>query len=332
MSKKSIVLVGCLLMIFVGSVVFPVNTWAQNNSLLFGQKQKYSAVVRSDGKVIVYGKIILDNSSKKDITQTSFTVPKGVAIDNLSVYQITLPERCTSTQKETTQSTTSSLYGYGRSCQEIERDVFETGGGYYYYYDSGSDDALVYKDVKLGKDNGTYTLALSDPIKPQKQGAYLVAYSVDEGYVTEQFGLYTLSFKTLQVPDSVKEVQVGVDLSSDLYSKEKPSNIEDGSAKLEDVNLASGVSKSDSSMTNEGLDKLQSNIGQGGVFIKTGKGLLPNESFVVNGEFADAAWKLQIGWIIGGIVGFIVAGVLMYVLFRKASEHEFEPVSKSKKG
>lgn len=295
-------------------------------SLLFGQKQAYTAVVRADKKVVTYGKIYLNNAQDTELKNTSFTLPGGVGVSNLSLYQVTLPERCQielAENKDTPQPRDASYYnGSNYNCDRLEESTFnfdEYGYGYY-VPPSDTDSQLVYKTINSSKNGGTYNLSLPNPLKPQERGAYIVSYIANEGYVTGSFGLYNLKFKTLKVPQSIEEVRVAVDVASDLYTREKRSEITSNKASLD---LASGATEMrGSSIQNKSLDELQGSIGSGGTFTKTGKSLAPNEEFVVNGEFADAAWKLNIGWIVGSIVGLVVIIGLLILLLKKAQQQD----------
>jgi hypothetical protein len=295
----------------------PTHAYAES-SLLFGQKHAYTAVVRADKRVVTYAKIYLTNADSHELSKTSFSLPDGVKVSNLSVYQITLPERC---KTETTTKSTTESYDPSAplSCTTLESQVFNfDSDGYYGYYSYPQPDSqLTYKQIPTNDQTGSvYSLALPDPIKSQKQGAYLVSYIADEGYVTGNFGLYGLQFKTLKVPDSIQEVRVSVDVSEDLYTQAKRSSITSASSSLD--TLSSGATSVKDGVQNKSIDMLQSNIGTGGVFTKTGKSLAPNEVFVDNGQFADAAWKLNLWWIVGSIVGLIVLTCLIVVLMRKA--------------
>ncbi len=295
------------------------------DSLLFGQKQAYTAVVRADKKVVTYAKIYLNNAGESDLKTTKFTTPADVDISNLSIYQISLPQRC---EKELAESKTTPpernqpyYNGYSYDCNNLEERTFSFDDyGYGYYDSSGSDTQLVYKTVDSKKDGDTYSLTLPSPIKPGERGAYLVSFIANDGYVSGGLGLYNLKLKTLKVPQSVEEVRVAVEVASDLYTREKRSEIKSGAASLD---LAAGTTMSaKDSIQNKSLDKLQGGIGSGGTFTKTGKSLTPGEEFVVNGEFADAAWKLNLGWIAGGIIGAVVLLGATVLLLKKAGQEE----------
>lgn len=301
-----------------------------DDSLLFGQKQAYSAIVRTDQKVVTYAKIFLQNPDEKELKNTSFSVPNGVNITNLSVHQILLPTKCkdkapTNSNQMTANSPSAYPNNYSSTdCSTLEKNAYEFdqyGYGYYDYSNTGTDSQYIYKQLTLPKSGNTYNLTLPEPIKSQKRGAYIVSYIATTGYVKGSLGLYDLDFKTLQVPQSVEEVRVAVDVASDLYTKEKRSEISSGGASSDAITSQANETKNGSAQSKD-LDKLQGSIGSGGSFTKTGKALAPNEVFVVHGSFADAAWKLNLGWIIGSIIGLIVAIGLVVVLLRKAQQQE----------
>lgn len=303
------------------TVATSMSSQAQASSLLFGQKQAYSAVVRSDKRVVTYGKIFINNTDDTPVSKGTFTLPDDIKISNLSLYQVTLPERCTRNEDDASSSISSRTYPYyENTCTNIERGAFDFDQYSSYYIDRTSGDSqLVYKEINPTRNDKTYSFDLPDPIKSQKRGAYLVAYMAEEGYVSGSFGMYSLAFKTLKTPESVEEVRVSVDVSSDLYTKSRASNITRESSSL---NITDGATSANGGVTSKSLDGLQQSIGNGGVFTKTGKALAPSETFVVNGDFADAQWKLNLWPIVGSIVGFVVLIGLTIFLMKKAQKHE----------
>lgn len=292
------------------------------SSLLFGQNQSYSAIVRSDGAVVTYAKILLNNQTGEDLAKTKFTAPEGVKLDNLEAYQVLLPERCvTEENPETVKNQTTPDYNYSRTyiapCSDVEEQVFGFSQ-YSYYYD---ESPLVYKQINTAQKDSTYEVILPEPIKSGKRGAYIVAYSTKD-YTKNTLGMYELEFKTLKVDQAIENIRVSVDVSNDLYTKVGKSTISNDRMDLGDSITTSSVSEG-LSMKNSSLDRLQASIGRGGVFEKTGKSLVANETFIVKGSFADAAWKLYIWWIIGGIISLGALIFLTIFLLKKAdaSQH-----------
>jgi hypothetical protein len=303
------------------TVVASQSSQTQASSLLFGQKQAYSAVVRSDKRVVTYGKIFINNTDDTPVSKGTFTLPDDVKISNLSLYQVTLPERCSDSEGDALPSTSAQTYPYYRTtCTDIERGAFDFDQYSSYYIDSSSGDSqLVYKEIDPTRNDKTYSFDLPNPIDSQKRGAYLVAYMAEEGYVSGAFGMYSLAFKTLKTPESVEEVRVSIDVSSDLYTRARASNINRESSSL---SITDGATSSEGGVTSKSLDGLQQSIGNGGVLTKTGKALAPDETFVVNGDFADAQWKLNLWPIVGSIVGGIILLGLTVFLMKKAQKHE----------
>jgi hypothetical protein len=324
----SILISPLLLLISVCTVMSATASAVADDSLLFGQKHAYSAVVRSDKKVVTYAKIYLNNPDETELKNSSFTLPEGISVSNLSIYQIILPERCQAEMNKigaasgVTDNFSHDPYSTNPTCSSLEERTFsfdEYGYGYY-DYSSASDSQLVYKEVDSKKRNNTYELNLPSPIKAQKRGAYIVSYIANQGYVSGDFGLYNLKFRTLKVPQSIEQVRVAVDVASDLYTREKRSEIT-SSTTSDSLKFNMGTEQS-ASLQNKSLDRLQGSIGSGGTFMKTGKNLTPNEEFVVNGEFADEPWKLNIGWIVGGFLGLVLVIGLLILLLKKAQQQE----------
>ncbi len=317
-------LLALLLLAAAAVVGFTSEGASADNSLLFGQKQAYTSIVRSDQKVVTYAKFVYNNPDTNAFSKSSFTIPDGVKVSNVTAYQILPPSKCSGEASEAEQEDDSQArYAYQPSCASIKDDIFTIDSYGYYYYGS-SEANLRYKPIDLKQQGSGYSFSFPEPIASQERGAILVSYIAPEGYVSGNFGLYHLKFKTLQVPQSIEEVRVAVDVSSDFYTRAKQSSIETSS--LED-GISTGASAADSSgaLKSTSLDKLQSSIGQGGEFTKTGKSLMPDETFVVEGDFADAAWKLNIGWIIGGSIGLIVLIALSIILMKKANSVHANP-------
>lgn len=326
---------GIIATLSLGVAIYFTSVARADTSLLFGQKHAYSATVRPDGKVITYGKVVLNNPDDSPVKETTFTVPKGVEISNLSIYQILVPERCAKEKPATTEAQQQEPLiapdypRYETPCEYVEQHAFELNEYDTYGYRGSDDSRLRYSAIKPAQNGNTFTLTLPEPIQPQKRGAYIVAYMVNKGYVNDTLGLYSLQFKTLQVPQAIEEVRVSVDVSSDLYTKVKRSTIQP--ATEDSLSLTSGASAgADQAVESRNLDKLQSSVGTGGTFTKTGKNLTPNETFVVSGEFADAIWKLYLWWIIGTLVGGILIVVLIIFLLKKADQQS-TPKKKGKK-
>lgn len=288
-------------------------------SLLFGQKHAYSAVVRTDKRVVVYGKIFLSNPKDQAVTNASFTLPSGVEASNISIFQVTLSDSCKNSLKTAAPSSEDLIARpYYDSCEQLERNAFGFDDYYGYYYDSSDANAkLVYKEIQSAVSGATYSFDLPEAIESNSRGAYLVSYMAEKGFVSGNLGVYDLKFKTLEVADSIEEVRVSVDVSSDLYTRAKRSAITRTSSELSIADAAK--SSSGNGITSDSLDSLQSTIGRGGAFEKTGKALAPNETFVVNGTFADSAWKLYIWQILGLLLAAAVAVAAIVFLLKMAN-------------
>lgn len=319
-----------LLLSFIAVMVVVSGSTSQSvsatSSLLFGQKQAYTAVVRTDQKVVTYAKLIYTNPETNAFSKSSFTVPSGVEVSDVSAYQILPPSRCDNEPEKPAERSTA--YPYESSCDTIKENIYDLNSYGYYYYDQ-SEASLRYKPVTLQKQGATYSFTLPEPIESQGQGAVLVSYIAHKGYVSGSLGLYSLNFKTLQVPQSIEEVRVAVDVSSDLYTRSGKSSVE--SSDLFESGLGATAAKS-GDVSSSNLDKLQGSIGNGGAFTKTGKSLVANETFVVKGEFADEAWKLNIGWIVGGVIGLIAVLALSFFLMKKANSTNNKALKGTKKG
>lgn len=274
------------------------------NELLLGQNHKYTVTFRGNGEAIVYAKLIINNPNDEEITDFSFEVPKTIPSE-MVIYQQILPKRCAETEQISTKN-----QQYKTICKRFEYpDYNNYYSGYSSYYDGGS-SKTVYKKIDLSASGNLYKLSLPNSIEPYKSGAIIVSYAT-KGYARNNLGLFKFNFETLKVPSRINEVEVAVDVDSDLIMKGKKSKVNYNTTKNKsDTAPALGVAPS---ITSPSLDRLVNNIGESGVLTKEAKNLSPNESFSVKGEYAVNWWRLYIGQIF--IVIFVIVAVFAGLYF-----------------
>lgn len=311
------------LLVAAAALVVSTASPAQADSLLFGQTQSYTATMRADKRVVTHAKLIFTNSSDKQQESTSFTIPEGIKASNVAVYQIIPPHKaCKSYEtlqqwQERTPDTPADLklqqsYQADKKCldqaspKEYDLDYnFKSYASTYSYRgmpESSESNNISFEKLTPKQNGNAYTIPLSLPLQPQKDGAILVAY-LGEGFVSEFAGNYSYNYKTLQVNDAVENVTVAINLDEDLYSKGTKART---AAPEIATDMASGSSKSSTPMSSNNLTDLQNTIGSGGTITRSSAHLLPGDSFSVSGSFADSPWKLYYGEIGIGLLLFII--------------------------
>lgn len=279
----------------------PVAAEFKTDSLLFGQRHYYSVIFRGNGEAIVYAKLVVTNSEDEPMEKFIFQIPV-VEPYEMSVYQMELPKVC-------------AEYDYSKSGRECLRYRDPDYDSYYYYYYGNKEDA-TYTKIKYEKTNQTYTLELPTPVESHKTTAIILTYA-GKGYVKNSFGRMKFAFETPKVANRIQEINVAVDVDSDLYLRGKKTQIDYDSSnsgiKAEASLDAAGVSSVE-------LDRLQNQIGHYGVVQKEAKNLAPNESMIVRGEYATSWFKLYLKQILISltiIIAIIIGSIFLSKWWKK---------------
>ena len=262
------------------------------SDLFFGQNHYYSVIFRVNGEAIVYAKLVVTNSGDEPMTDFSFEVPK-VDPYEMTAFQMELPKVCV-------EYDYSKSYRQGDCLRYRDPDY----NGYYYYYSSGE---ATYSKTKYNKSGRKYTLQLPNELKPQKTTAFLVTYAA-KGYVQSSFGRMKFDFETLKVDSRIQNLDVAVDVDSDLVLRGKRAEL-DYSSGQKSLTADSAIQAGINSVE---LDKMQGSIGRYGVLEKSAKSLAPGESFVVRGEYATTWLKLYTKQILVvlAVIATIAAGLV----------------------
>jgi len=280
----SLILVVTILLVgFVGSTV-------AQGEIFFGQNHFYTVTFRGNGEAIVFAKIVIVNPDEKPLTKMSFEVPK-VNPTEMSMYQMKLPRECID-------------YDYnspGRPCLKW-RDPDYTG---YYNYRDGETE---YQKIDFNKTENNYNLILPTPLEPYKSTAVIIAYSA-KGYVDKSMGLYNFSFETIKVPSRIEEINVTVNVDSDLYLRGNKANVDYApSSSFEDSIVPV------SSLSSRSLDNVVGKIGSYGSLMKKATNLSPNETFVVRGDYSTSWFYLYLKSILITILIIFAIFIGVYLL------------------
>ncbi|NOY14869.1 MAG: hypothetical protein GXP43_01485 [bacterium] len=302
---KAITLVFSLLVL--SWFLFAPATVSAQSGLLFGQNHFYTVVFRGNGEAVVYVKMVITNPNDRLMTNFSFTVPK-VSPSEMAIYQMKLPPRCI-------------RYDYKskfRVCLEYKEPDYL--GSYY----PGGPIQPSYKKIEYEKSGNLYRFDLPTPVRPYKTTALIIAYTA-KGYVTKNLGLYKFNFETLKVPFRINQVNVAVDVDSDLYLKGKRAsvNYQQESPELSTASIKKSISSPE-------MDKLVNTIGYSGALFKRAKNLAPNESLSVKGTYAASKIRLYLSSIMWALAVVAAIFLALYLLTKILKNRNAKPKKENK--
>lgn len=288
-------------------------------STLLGQKQTYQVVLRSDGTVVSYAKLVFGNTTDKTQKEIGFMLPKGVKADGLEVIQIIPPTVCAkyADSQTTTNSVNPSADTKNRQCLEekVLNEYLDAGNSYGYDYNYNySSSQLKYQLAKTKQSGQKVTVILPNEVSAQQTGVILVSYRT-KSMVEGSFMTSTLHYKTLAVDAPVNQAKVYISVDDDLFVKDRSTKGTYTSAAKTGMQ---GLSVRTGATENKAMDRFVQNMEYGGGAIeRTATSLAKGETYEMSIVYADAAWKLYVWWIIGGIlaVALLIAG--MTAVYRK---------------
>lgn len=308
---------------------------AQAASLLPSEKHLYTVQLRSDKRALNYAKIIFENKhSENDMTTYTFSLPQGVEVQDLTSQQILAKRQgnnpsqpCSAYESledwkiRTGRGSQSWSPSYIPPSYEAEKiclqkedgtgaDEYDEDFDYYsntssskyysYSYYSSRDDQFKYADLDLKESEGKYTITLSNPVKPGKQGAILISY-ISQDFISGALGYYQYQYKTLVSQQTIESATVAINFDSGLYSRDaKQKRTSETSTTSDSSGLSAGASANANS--SRSTDNLQWNIGQGGIYTKTQDNLIPGDVMTVKGVFAEHPLLLFTKEIIIGLI------------------------------
>jgi hypothetical protein len=256
------------------------------DQLLLGQNHDYSVVFRGNGEAIVYARLVVTNSDETPLTKYSFKVPQ-VTPTEMVMFQQELGRVC-------------KQYDYtaGNKCAAYTDPDYNQS--YYSLYGSGEE--AKYTKIKFQQSGDQYSFDLPKAIEPYKSGAVIVSYAA-KGYVKESMGLFSFDLQTLKVDKRISNLQVSIDVDSDLQLAGKKSEVQYKTGEVADLKAATP-----DSVSSRDLDRVAGSIGRGGVLVKQAKNLAPDESYRVTGQYARSWWRLYLLQILGALL--LVAAIL----------------------
>lgn len=295
-------------------LLLPLGTALASDPFIFGQQHNYTVTFRGNGEAQVLARISFTNSSESTLRNLKFKTD-DTFYEVFALQQI-LGSTCS---KQVYNNETKSY-----DCQQYsEPDYYNTSNNYNYYSNTTSQTSEYHK-LKFTEKNGEYEFALEKPVLPNEQGAIFVTYYTKDYVEAKSGGLFNFNFKSLKAPIRISEINVAVDVDSELYMRGQKSEVNYNTA-LEEVGLGQ-ASATSAGFSNPTLDKAASQIGVAGIVKKQAKSLAPNEEFIVKGSYATSKLRLNLARGIGFLLGFIVIVLLVYFLNKFVSKGKNETV------
>lgn len=259
---------------------------AETQPYFLGQDQYYTVTFRGNGEAIVTGKIIfsnLDASPKNDI---SFKVT-NVQPQDVVVYQVIREPQCIQYEPTTDPKVINP------PCAQYQEPDYS---GYFY-------GKSTYSKAITTASNDTVNVTLPNPVMANKSSAIVLYYRAN-GYAKKTFsGAYDFVFKTPEVNEKIRTLQVGLSTDSDLVIKGNQGNVNYGetapAGKMMALDSASG------GVNSAQFDQFYQQIGTGSV-MKTATNLQANESYTVTGMFGTSQWQFYLKEVLLAVLVFVV--------------------------
>lgn len=303
-----------VLALFILSFLFllPMAPAMANDGFSFGQKHNYSVTFRGNGEAHVMARISFTNFSESILRTLKFKTSDSF-YEVFALQQI-LSKKCT---KQVYNNETKSY-----DCQGYVKADYYNSNNNYNYYSQNTAGTSEYHKLEFNETNREYEFKLLKPVMPNEQGAIFISYYTKDYVEAKAGGLFNFNFKSLKSPVRISEMNVAVDVGSELYMRGQTSTVNYNNS-INDT--AFGLEAATSAgFSNPTLDKASSQVGLVGVVKKQAKSLAPNEEFVVKGTYATS--KLRLNLVRGIIFFLILIAVIVGVYF--INKH----VSKKKTG
>lgn len=332
------------------------------SALLNGQKHYYTVQLRSDKQAIVYARIIFENgSADKELSSYEFSLPNGVSAQNLSSQQIlakSTGEKVCKTYETIEQwrarlskapvgssapvIPSDSLYNSSKQCMEwtpetkydenFDYNTNSTSSTAYYSYSyyQQRDSKFDYVDLSQTNNGATYTVTLSEPVKPKKQGSILVSFTTRDFISGGFLGRYDYNVRTLLAKQMVDKATVAVNFDNDMFTREaqQQRTYESSSSSTSLKNGVSAANGADAYQSRS-MDSLIGGIGRGGLYVKTQSSLLPGDTLSVKGIFAtNQAIMYSTEFLLSLLLlALIVAAAFVYHRWRKKHPRPIKPAT-----
>jgi len=272
--------------------------------ILFGQKHYYSVLFRGNGEAIVTARLELTNPNDQPLSEFSFQIPKA-NVSEVAMYQ----------SEQSFPCLRYDYYAPNRPCLEYGAPDYR--GGAYPQYGGNA----TYTKIDFTVVGNLYKFTLPSPVPPQKSTTVVLSYAA-QGYTKNRFGLFSYAFETVKVPARIQNVQVAIDVDTELYLRGKRSNVEYARPASQTLSSEIGLGAS-AKITSPAFDSYVHSIGATGPVVKTAKALAPNESFIVKGEYARNWYRLYLSRIVTAVLILLV--ILAGLYFGRRYFHRPSP-------
>lgn len=292
---------GVLLATFslAASLLQPRYALAQIQLGLFGQDHNYSVIFRGNGEAIVSARIVFTNEDGEPLSSVNLRVPRVDPRDTVA-FQVFREGICSRFQP----AELKVAYTPPICLDYQEPDHFQS------WY--GSDK---YQKTKVVTSADTITIALPQPVKPGASGSIILSFRAF-GYAKKSlFDSYDFTFETLKTDDPIRTLRVGITTDSDIFIRGGKGKVD---YRFEDSLMALKTTDASAPSANPQLDSFVRQIGQGEIY-KTANNLLPLDSYLVKGSFADSKIKLYAK----EISVSIVLSLVFFFLLRRAAKKVF---------
>ena len=268
---------------------------------ILGQEHAYSVLFRGNGDAVVTMRAAFTNEGEAPTNTFSLRIPR-VEPRRVSAFQTIRQPQCVRYKP----------YSPNEQAREPECIQYQEPNFYQWYGEA------KYQKAKTDFSGDTLTIVLPQSIKPAKSGSILVVYSAS-GYAKKNiFGAYSYAFETFKVEDtSVTKATIGVSVDSDLVLAGAKGTVNYRFNEADTMSMAAGAEKM--AVSSPQLDQMYSQAGYGTV-IKTASHLEPLESYTVKGRFADSSVRLYGNSVLIGIVIFVAAVFLLFLLGKAATK------------
>lgn len=296
-----------------------------------GEQHYYSVFLRGNGEAVVSFKAHFSNLSDQPVQSVALSVPQGIVSD-VSAYQVDNyqfnPNPCYPSyspqpvvtpyllEKQSSQGTSSS----GSSAPIPESGKIMAQEGIAIMPCRGFPDAnglytlgQQYEKADVLVNGQALTVSLPSTVAPGEDGNYFLTYRLN-GLVHKTFlGANKFAFKTMRVAAPVSDIQIGIATDENYLLKDAEGNINyNGSVGMK---AAEPMVTSSTGVSNAALDTYYNQIGQGTLY-KTASHLSPEETYSVDGVYADSSWKFYGKEISIGIALLILLGIGIVLLTR----------------
>ena len=187
------------------------------------------------------------------------------------------------------------------------------------------DSKIDYVDLKQTSSGNSYTVTLSTPVQPKKQGSVLVSFTTDNFISGGLLGRYDYNVRTLLTKQMVDRATVAVNFDDDMFTREATGKrTYETSPTSSSSNLALGADSANGAYQSKSMDTLIGGIGQGGMYIISQSFLLPGDTLSVAGVFGTNRVVLYSTEILIGllVLALLAIAIWRYTVWRKKHPSE----------